>query len=419
MKLCMRHARRKRSPCTSEEVACMQWGAGENTAGSRAQDKVAQCVWRPTISPGVHGDLQGCLATYAGKLPRQTLEKLKLKKVADIEEESKMEGIQHKTVSVNGINMHVAEKGEGPLILFLYGFPDLWCSWRHQITALAALGYRALAPDLCGYDRTDAPVSISDYTCFQVVGDLIALLDAVAPPEKEDKVFIVGHDWGAIIAWSTTEAIHLLRRLMEKYREKYRDLHMAFLDLEKAYDSVPRDTIWKTLETRWISTAYIWAICDMIEMSAELMVLMDDVDGIDDEMEMVMMLYLKHAKEETMLGSTIPFFKNLLEGWGLMIRLRMGRYLPWSNSDVSPHVGAKSSHVHGIMLLDVKASSWATSLMKGHNVWESMGNVMATPCEKVPLEVATIREKLKSSSQSRYELIAFRQLFTNLLRMLT
>ncbi|XP_039013726.1 epoxide hydrolase A-like [Hibiscus syriacus] len=112
-----------------------------------------------------------------------------------------MEGIQHKTVSVNGINMHVAEKGEGPLILFLYGFPDLWCSWRHQITALAALGYRALAPDLCGYDRTDAPVSISDYTCFQVVGDLIALLDAVAPPEKEDKVFIVGHDWGAIIAW--------------------------------------------------------------------------------------------------------------------------------------------------------------------------------------------------------------------------
>ncbi|KAK8479614.1 hypothetical protein V6N13_030952 [Hibiscus sabdariffa] len=111
------------------------------------------------------------------------------------------EGIQHKTVSVNGINMHVAEKGEGPLILFLHGFPDLWYSWRHQIIALAALGYRALAPDLRGYGGTDAPDSVSDYTCFHVVGDLIALLDLVAPPEKEDKVFVVGHDWGAKIAW--------------------------------------------------------------------------------------------------------------------------------------------------------------------------------------------------------------------------
>ncbi|KAE8700250.1 hypothetical protein F3Y22_tig00110557pilonHSYRG00102 [Hibiscus syriacus] len=62
---------------------------------------------------------------------------------------------------------------------------------------------------------------------------------------------------------STTEAIHLLRQLMDKYREKNRDLHMAFIDLEKAYDSVPRETIWKTLETRWIPTAYIRAIRDM------------------------------------------------------------------------------------------------------------------------------------------------------------
>ncbi|KAE8711333.1 hypothetical protein F3Y22_tig00005406pilonHSYRG00002 [Hibiscus syriacus] len=97
--------------------------------------------------------------------------------------------------------MHVAEKGERPLIIFLHGFLDLWYSWHHQITTLVALGYRVLAPDLHGYGGTDAPVSISDYTCFQVVGDLIALLDSVAPPEEEDKVFVVGCDWGAIIAW--------------------------------------------------------------------------------------------------------------------------------------------------------------------------------------------------------------------------
>ncbi|TYG38991.1 hypothetical protein ES288_D13G268700v1 [Gossypium darwinii] len=112
-----------------------------------------------------------------------------------------MDGIQHKTVIVNGINMHIAEKGEGPLILFLHGFPELWYSWRNQINGLAALGYRALAPDLRGYGGTDAPDSVADYTCCHVVGDLIALLDTVAPPEKEDKVFVVGQDWGAIIAW--------------------------------------------------------------------------------------------------------------------------------------------------------------------------------------------------------------------------
>ncbi|GMJ15511.1 Epoxide hydrolase 1 [Hibiscus trionum] len=112
-----------------------------------------------------------------------------------------MEGIQHRTVSVNGISMHIAEKGEGPLILFLHGFPDLWCTWHHQINGLSALGYRALAPDLRGYGGTDAPDSVTEYTCFHVVGDLIALLDLVAPPEKEEKVFVVGHDWGANIAW--------------------------------------------------------------------------------------------------------------------------------------------------------------------------------------------------------------------------
>ncbi|GLU18952.1 hypothetical protein SLE2022_352270 [Rubroshorea leprosula] len=110
-----------------------------------------------------------------------------------------MEGIEHRTFKVNGINIHVAEKGQGPLVLFLHGFPELWYSWRHQILALASLGYRAVAPDLRGYGETDAPDSIDSYSCFHVVGDLIALLDAVAA--HQEKVFLVGHDWGAIIGW--------------------------------------------------------------------------------------------------------------------------------------------------------------------------------------------------------------------------
>ncbi|RDY11074.1 ephA, partial [Mucuna pruriens] len=111
-----------------------------------------------------------------------------------------MEGIVHRTVNVNGINMHVAEKGQGPLILFIHGFPDLWYSWRHQITALASLGYRCVAPDLRGFGDTDVPATPTAYTSFHVVGDLIELLNVIAG--DEEKVFVVGHDWGAMTAWS-------------------------------------------------------------------------------------------------------------------------------------------------------------------------------------------------------------------------
>ncbi|VFQ65140.1 unnamed protein product [Cuscuta campestris] len=115
-----------------------------------------------------------------------------------------MEKIAHRTVAVNGINMQVAESGEEgrPLVLLLHGFPELWYSWRHQIVFLAARGYRAVAPDLRGYgDTTRAPNDDpSKFTVFHVVGDLVALLAAVAPGSAE-KVFVVGHDWGAMIAW--------------------------------------------------------------------------------------------------------------------------------------------------------------------------------------------------------------------------
>ncbi|OEL16069.1 Bifunctional epoxide hydrolase 2 [Dichanthelium oligosanthes] len=96
--------------------------------------------------------------------------------------------------------MHVAESGaeEGsPAVVFLHGFPELWYSWRHQMEHLAARGYRCVAPDLRGYGATAAPADIASYSAFHVVGDVVALLDALGL----GKVFVVGHDWGAIIAW--------------------------------------------------------------------------------------------------------------------------------------------------------------------------------------------------------------------------
>uniref|UniRef100_A0ACD6ABF0 Uncharacterized protein n=1 Tax=Avena sativa TaxID=4498 RepID=A0ACD6ABF0_AVESA len=110
--------------------------------------------------------------------------------------------IRHRTVEANGISMHVAEAGpeDGggrPAVLFLHGFPELWYSWRHQMAHLASRGYRCVAPDLRGYGGTDAPPDVDSYSAFHVVGDAVALLDALGLP----KVFVVGHDWGAIIAW--------------------------------------------------------------------------------------------------------------------------------------------------------------------------------------------------------------------------
>ncbi|PKU66801.1 uncharacterized protein LOC110112431 [Dendrobium catenatum] len=108
-----------------------------------------------------------------------------------------IETIKHRMLQVNGINMHVAEKGDGPVVLLLHGFPELWYSWRHQIVYLAARGYRAVAPDLRGFGDTDAPPDVDAYYMFHLVGDLIALINSLG----QDKVFVVGHDWGAVVAW--------------------------------------------------------------------------------------------------------------------------------------------------------------------------------------------------------------------------
>jgi pimeloyl-ACP methyl ester carboxylesterase len=108
-----------------------------------------------------------------------------------------MDKIEHQTVATNGINMHIASIGTGPVILFLHGFPELWYSWRHQLLSLSSLGYRCIAPDLRGYGDTDAPKNVREYTIFHIVGDLVGLIDSLGI----DKVFLVGHDWGSTVAW--------------------------------------------------------------------------------------------------------------------------------------------------------------------------------------------------------------------------
>ena len=100
-------------------------------------------------------------------------------------------------IESNGIRLNIAEQGKGPPVLLCHGFPESWYSWRHQIDALAAAGFHAVAPDMRGYGKSDRPEAIDQYTIFHLVGDLVGLLDALEAPTA----VIVGHDWGANIAW--------------------------------------------------------------------------------------------------------------------------------------------------------------------------------------------------------------------------
>jgi pimeloyl-ACP methyl ester carboxylesterase len=109
-----------------------------------------------------------------------------------------MRELTHRVVETNGIRMHVAEKGEGPLIVLCHGWPELWHSWRHQIEPLVDAGYRVVVPDQRGYGGTDSPEAVEAYDILQLTGDLVGLLDALG---ADDAVF-VGHDWGAPVVWT-------------------------------------------------------------------------------------------------------------------------------------------------------------------------------------------------------------------------
>ena len=110
-----------------------------------------------------------------------------------------MAEITHRFVETNGIRMHIAEAGSGPLVVMCHGFPESWYSWRHQLVALADAGFHAVAPDQRGYGQTDRPEAIEAYSQLHLVGDIVGLLDALG----EETAVICGHDWGAPVAWNS------------------------------------------------------------------------------------------------------------------------------------------------------------------------------------------------------------------------
>jgi pimeloyl-ACP methyl ester carboxylesterase len=106
--------------------------------------------------------------------------------------------LRHGWAHTNGIRMHYVEQGKGPMVLLCHGWPESWYSWRHQITALAAAGFRVVAPDQRGYGETDAPDEVETYDILNLIADVVGLVQSLG----EDRAFIVGHDVGSGVAQS-------------------------------------------------------------------------------------------------------------------------------------------------------------------------------------------------------------------------
>ena len=105
--------------------------------------------------------------------------------------------MESKFIQANGIKLHYTEEGTGELIVLLHGFPEYWYGWRNQIPVLSKQ-YRVVAPDMRGYNLSDNPENVSAYRIETLAKDIAELIKALG----EEKAIVVGHDWGAAVAWA-------------------------------------------------------------------------------------------------------------------------------------------------------------------------------------------------------------------------
>src|SRR5262245_28251105 len=124
-----------------------------------------------------------------------------------------MDGVSLTNIATNGIRLNVAQAGpaDGRLLILLHGFPEFWYGWRKQIPALAAAGFRVWAPDQRGYNTSDNPPQVRDYTLDKLAADVAGLIEAAG----QRQAIIVGHDWGGAVAWwLTANHPELVQRLV-------------------------------------------------------------------------------------------------------------------------------------------------------------------------------------------------------------
>lgn len=107
--------------------------------------------------------------------------------------------VEARYAQLTDVRLHHVDDGNGPLVLLLHGFPDFWYSWRHQIPGLVDAGYRVVAPDMRGYNLSDKPRGITNYTLDRLATDIVELTERLVA----NRATIVGHDWGGLVAWAT------------------------------------------------------------------------------------------------------------------------------------------------------------------------------------------------------------------------
>ncbi|MDQ2691501.1 MAG: alpha/beta hydrolase [Chloroflexota bacterium] len=184
--------------------------------------------------------------------------------------------LEHSYINTNGIRLHVVQAGpkSGTPVLLLHGFPEFWYGWRKQIPALAATGCRVIVPDQRGYNMSDKPAGIKAYCMDTLVADMAGLIKVL----DYEKVNLVGHDWGAIIAWMLAikhpEKLHrlgiinvphpaVMRRFLQRDLEQMRrSLYALFFQLPWLPEAILRLGNWRVAASSMRSTGRPGAFTD-------------------------------------------------------------------------------------------------------------------------------------------------------------
>lgn len=148
--------------------------------------------------------------------------------------------MKHTRINTNNVTLHVVQDGPetGELVILLHGFPEFWYGWREQIPALAGAGYRVWAPDQRGYNESDKPKGIAAYSIDKLAADVIGLIDAAGV----EKATVIGHDWGAGVAWWTAMT--------------YPDRVSRLIVLNVPHGDALRSRVWR-MPGQWLKSWYI------------------------------------------------------------------------------------------------------------------------------------------------------------------
>lgn len=176
---------------------------------------------------------------------------------------------EHTYIETNGIKLHVVQQGpeEGQLVILLHGFPEFWYGWSNQMSYLAAKGFRVWAPDQRGYNLSDKPKKVSDYRMDQLSADVASLIKA----SGKEKVILVGHDWGGIVAWRVAreypELLHKLiilnaphelamsKQLLQHPLQILKSSYIAFFQLRGIPEKIFGMSNWKAVEKALVSSS--------------------------------------------------------------------------------------------------------------------------------------------------------------------